>query len=163
MMSAKVSRLAQQRRVQVLEGRDQLAHRLLAGGDVHGGREGVVRGLAAVDVVVGVHGRLAAALPAQQLVGPVGDDLVGVHVGLGAGAGLPDDERELVVAARPSTTSWAAVPMASAEPRLELAQLLVDPCRRELDDAQGADRAVRGMRSPPMRKFCSERWVWAPQ
>jgi hypothetical protein len=46
---------------------------------------------------LGWTGRLLAALAAEQLGGAVGDHLVGVHVGLGAGAGLPDDEREVVV------------------------------------------------------------------
>ena len=64
--------------------------------DVHRGREGVVRGLAAVDVVVGVDRRLAAERRAQDLVGAVRDHLVGVHVGLGAGAGLPDHQREVL-------------------------------------------------------------------
>ena len=40
-----------------------------------------------------------SALAAQQLGGPVGDDLVGVHVGGGAGAGLEDVDHELVVEA----------------------------------------------------------------
>src|SRR6185503_7682709 len=34
---------------------------------------------------------------ARQFDGAVGDDLVDVHVGLGAAAGLPDTQRELVV------------------------------------------------------------------
>ena len=38
-----------------------------------------------------------AELPPGQLVCPVGDDLVGVHVGLGAGAGLPHHQREVLV------------------------------------------------------------------
>src|SRR5690606_12334266 len=55
------------------------------------------RRLAAVDVVVGVHRRLAAQRLARQLAGAVRDDLVDVHVRLGARAGLPYDEREVVV------------------------------------------------------------------
>ena len=34
---------------------------------------------------------------AEHLDGAVRDDFVGVHVRLGAGAGLPDDEREVIV------------------------------------------------------------------
>ena len=70
---------------------------LLGAGDVHGRRIGVVRRLAHVDVVVGMHGLLRAHLAAQHLDGAVGDHLVGVHVRLGAGAGLPDDQREVIV------------------------------------------------------------------
>ena len=40
---------------------------------------------------------LAAEFAAEDFDGAVGDDLVGVHVGLGAGAGLPDDEGEMIV------------------------------------------------------------------
>jgi hypothetical protein len=47
-------------------------------------------------VVVGVNGLLGAHGAAQDLNGAVGDDLVGVHVGLGAGAGLPDNQREVI-------------------------------------------------------------------
>jgi hypothetical protein len=40
---------------------------------------------------------LGAHLAAERLDRPVGDDLVGVHVGLRARARLPDDEREMIV------------------------------------------------------------------
>ena len=60
--------------------------------DVHRGGEGVVGGLGHVDVVVGVQ-----QLFAGDLIAAVGDDLVGVHVRLGAAAGLPDDEGEVVI------------------------------------------------------------------
>ena len=66
-------------------------------GDVHRGRERVVGGLRHVHVVVGVDRRLRAELAARHLDGAVGDDLVDVHVGLGARAGLPDVQREVVV------------------------------------------------------------------
>ena len=65
-------------------------------GDVHGSRKGVVRRLRHVDVVVGMHGLLGADVAAGELDGPVRDDLVDVHVGLRAAAGLPDVEREMV-------------------------------------------------------------------
>jgi hypothetical protein len=83
----------------VLEGNQRRQKRLLQvqnGGDVHDSGECVVGRGAHVDVVVGVDGLLAAHGAAQNLNGAVGDDLVGVHVGLGAGAGLPDDQREVV-------------------------------------------------------------------
>ncbi len=66
-------------------------------GDVHRGGEDVVRGLAAVDLVVGMHAALLAALPAEELACAVGEHLVHVHVGLRAGARLPDHERKLPV------------------------------------------------------------------
>ena len=59
---------------------------------------------------------LGAELAAEQLVGAVGDHLVEVHVGLGAGAGLPDHQRKLVV------------------------ELAVDHLARRADDGAGAAR-----------------------
>ena len=60
--------------------------------DMHGGGEGVVGRLGHIDVVIGVQQRLAC-----ELVTAVGDDLVGVHIALGAAARLPDDERKVIV------------------------------------------------------------------
>ena len=79
------------------DGRDQAVHDLLGGGDVHRGREGVVRRLRHVHVVVGVDRRLAAAFAAGELDGAVRDHLVDVHVRLRPTTGLPDVQRELVV------------------------------------------------------------------
>ena len=65
-------------------------------GNVHGSGEGIVRGLGHVDVVVGVNGLLGAELASEELNGAVGDDLVDVHVGLGAGTGLPNNQGKVV-------------------------------------------------------------------
>jgi len=81
---------------QGLEGGQEGVLELDNGGNVHDGREGVVGGGRHVDVIVGVDGLLGTHGTAQDLNGAVGDDLVGVHVGLGTGAGLPDDQREVV-------------------------------------------------------------------
>ena len=63
--------------------------------NVHGGGEGVVAALGHVDVIVRVDRSLTAKLSTQQLDGSVGDDFVGVHVGLSPTARLPDDEGEM--------------------------------------------------------------------
>ena len=47
-------------------------------------------------MIVGVD-LLGSKFASKNLNGTVGNDLVRVHVGLGAGAGLPDDKREVVV------------------------------------------------------------------
>ncbi len=67
------------------------------GRDVHRGRKHVVGRLAHVDMVVGMDLAAHAALAAQELAGAVGDDLVQVHVRLGAAARLPDDQGKLGV------------------------------------------------------------------
>ena len=64
---------------------------------MHSGGVSVVTTLGLVDVIIGVDWSLAAQLSAQQLNSPVGDDLVSVHIGLSAGARLPDDEGEVIV------------------------------------------------------------------
>ena len=96
LLGLKVVDLGLQGGAQAADGGQQLALNVEDGGNVHDGGEGVVGGGAAVDVVVGVDGRLRAHLAAENLNGAVGDDLVGVHVGLRAGARLPDDQREVV-------------------------------------------------------------------
>ncbi len=65
--------------------------------DVHGRGERVVRRLRHVDVIVGMDRLLRSHLAAGNFDRAVGDDLVHVHVGLGAAAGLPDAERELII------------------------------------------------------------------
>ena len=96
-MSAKATALSCSASRSAADRREEPVHDLLDRGDVHGGREGVVGRLRHVDVVVGVDRLLGAHHAAGQLDGPVGDDLVGVHVGLRAAAGLPDAQREVVV------------------------------------------------------------------
>lgn len=88
--------LGLERIAKALERREEGVLKLEHSSNVHDGGEGVVGRSRAVDVVVGVHRLLGAHLAAQNLDGSVADDLVGVHVGLSAGAGLPDDEGEVV-------------------------------------------------------------------
>ena len=82
-------------------GRDHLAPQGIHGGHVKGSGEDVVRRLSEVDVVVGMNGTLLSPPPSQDLAGTVGEHLVDVHVGLGAGPGLPDHEGELLRVAPP--------------------------------------------------------------
>ena len=83
--------------VEALQRRNQSVVQLLHRGNVHRRGEGVVGRLAQVAVVVWMHRSFGTRLAAQPPDGEVGDDLVGVHVSLGAGAGLPDDQRKVVV------------------------------------------------------------------
>ncbi len=89
-------RLRQQRVAHVLDRRNERVLHSLGGGDVHRGGKGVVRRLRHVDVVIGMDRLLRSHLAAGDLDGPVGEDLVHVHVGLRARAGLPYAEGELV-------------------------------------------------------------------
>lgn len=70
---------------------------LFGGGDVHGRGEGVVGRLGHVDVVVGMNRFFGSHDSAGDFNGAVGDDLIGIHVGLGAAPGLPDAERKMVI------------------------------------------------------------------
>ena len=130
-------------------------------GDMHRGREGVVRRLSQIDVIVRVHRRLAADLAAEQLDRPVRQHLVDVHVGLGAGAGLPDIERKVVVEQAPDRLVGGAHDRAGL-PLRQAAGRRIDQCRGLFDIAIGvidalwhavvADRemhqAALGLRAP---------------
>lgn len=61
------------------------------------GREGVVRRLGSIDVIIRMHWGMAAQRFAALAGDEVADHLVHVHVRLGSTARLPDAERELVV------------------------------------------------------------------
>ena len=76
---------------QRIDGRDDTILKRADRSDMHGRRERVVGRLGHVDIVVRMQ-----KLFACDLVAPVGDDLVAVHVRLRSGASLPDDEREIV-------------------------------------------------------------------
>ena len=90
-------RLGRDRIVHGLDGRNQRVLHAIGRRDVHGRRKRVIRRLRHVDVVVGMNRLLRSHFAAGDFDGAVGDDLVHVHVGLGAAAGLPDAQRELVV------------------------------------------------------------------
>src|SRR5579883_286422 len=63
---------------------------------MNGGRNDIVRGLAEVDVVVGVY-LARTTRTAEQFAGAVSDHLVGVHVGRGARTRLKNIDHELVI------------------------------------------------------------------
>ena len=134
--------LGLQRDVQVLQRGQEVVDDLFGAGDVHGRGIGVVGRLAHVDVVVGVDRRLGAHLAAQHLDGAVTDDLVGIHVRLGARAGLPDHQREMVVQLAVDDLV-GRVDDRVADGGVELAQRHVGLGGGALDDAQGADDGQR--------------------
>jgi hypothetical protein len=93
--AVEVLRFFRQRGAQFFQRRQQAVGDGVHRRHMHGRREHVIGRLAAVDLVVGVHQARLASLAAQQFAGAVGQHLVDVHVGLRAGAGLPDDQGEL--------------------------------------------------------------------
>ena len=66
-------------------------------GDLEGRGIRIVGRLRAVDVVVGREGLVVAFFLAQGFEGDVGDDLIGIHVGRGAGSALDHIDGELIV------------------------------------------------------------------
>ena len=99
--------------------RNQRAVHALGSRDVHGRGKRVVGRLRHVDVIVGMNGLFAAHHAAGKLDGAIGDDFVGVHVGLRAAAGLPDAQRKMIV----EFAGNHFVGGLSDEPRLFLASL----------------------------------------
>ena len=57
---------------------------------MHGCGESIIGGLTHIDVVIGVDGLFGAEFASEHLTGSVGDDFIDIHIGLGAGAALPD-------------------------------------------------------------------------
>ena len=125
-------RLRLERRLERAHRRQQVVGDLVERRQVDGGGEDVVGGLAHVDVVVGV----------GPVAGEVGDHLVGVHVRGGAGAGLEDVDRELVVVlAVGDRVAGLGDPL--GEVGVEHAELAVGRRRRRLEPAQPADHRHR--------------------
>ena len=117
-------------------------------------------------MIVGVHAAVRAECIPHPLGRPVGDHLVGVHVALGAAAGLPDHQREMLVQA-PVDDLLRGVPDRFGHVAGEIAQLSIDRGRALLDEAQRPDQGPRqalgadlevleralGLRSPvPIRR-----------
>ena len=130
--------LVGERAVQLLQARQRHVARHHRDRHVHRRGESVVRGLAHVDVVVGVDRFFRSDLAAQHLDGAVRDHLVGVHVRLGARSGLPDDEREMVV---PFALDHFGRRLddGPAEFRIEQPELHVGFCGGLFDRAERAD------------------------
>ncbi len=95
-MGANSSAFWLQRGAQGAQCGQQPVQHAVDGSHVHRGGEDVVGRLAEVDLVVGMHQSLHAALAAQQFGGAIGQHLVEVHVALRARAGLPYRQRKLL-------------------------------------------------------------------
>ena len=90
-------RLLGERGVQPHERRQQMAVDFDCRGDMHGARDRVVGRLAHIDVIVGMHQLFRAEFAAERQIGGVRDHLVDVHIALGAGAGLPHQQRKMLI------------------------------------------------------------------
>ncbi|MCY1173930.1 hypothetical protein D9M73_141130 [compost metagenome] len=121
---------------QFADRRQQVLLHRLHGRDVHGSGETVVGTLGAIDVIVGVHGGLAATGVASQLVGATGDHFVDVHVALGATAGLPDHQRKLVIMVAGEHLVCGLLDQ-TGDIGGQVAVAIIDPRRGFLDQRQG--------------------------
>ena len=115
-------------------------------GQAHGSREDVVGRLPVVHVVVGVYVGVLSQLAAQDFVGPVGDDLVGVHVQAHARPGLENIDHELRI---PLTVDYFLGGLDDGIGTLSVhqAEFLIGFRRGALHHAQGADEL--GMSTHP--------------
>ena len=89
-----------------------------------------------------MHRFLGAEFAAENLVGAVGDHLVEVHVGLGAGAGLPDHKRKMIVELAFDHLARGADDGAGAA-CIEQAEFPVGLGGSEFDDAERMDDGDR--------------------
>ena len=105
-----------------------------------------------------MHRRVRAALPAEHLVGPVGEHLVHVHVVAGAGAGLIHVHDELVaMLAREDLVGGAHDRVGQARARAGPVSLWVSAAER-LIQTTASTKAGSGRR-PEMGKFSAARSV----
>ncbi len=109
------------------------------GCNMHGCRKGVIGRLAHIAVIIGMHRVFGADLAAQDFNGPVGDHLIGIHVGLGTGACLPDNQGEMRVQFTGSHFSGRLI-NGRSEITVKLALRLVYPGRCLLDNAEGMNK-----------------------
>ena len=126
----------------LLYGRNQRFLDPLRRRDMHRCRKGVVRGLRQIDVIIRMDGLLRSHHPARELNGAVGDDLVDIHVGLRAAAGLPDAQGKLVVPLARDHLVGGRDNQLGLLGR-ELAQILVHQGAGLLEQAKGADQFGR--------------------
>ena len=77
--------------------RDQRIVHAFGGGNVHGRGKSVIRRLRHIDVVVGMDRILRPKHAPGQLDGAIGDDFVGIHIGLRAAARLPNAQGKFVI------------------------------------------------------------------
>ena len=89
--------MASKARLQLPQSRQEILGQCAGRRDMHRGREGIVRGLAEIDMIVGMDRRHPAPRRSKAFVGAIGDHLVDVHVRLGARTGLPDFQGKMIV------------------------------------------------------------------
>ena len=110
--------------------------------DMHRRGKCVVAGLAHIHMIVRMHRGLCADRPAQQLDRPVRYHLIQVHVRLGAGSGLPDIQREMLVQ-RPGDHLIAGLDDGTGNVRWKPPVAIIHLGRRLLDDAVGPRHLLR--------------------
>ena len=123
-----------------MEGRHEIFFDGAGGGDIGGGGDDVVAGLAEVDVIVGVD--LLRLILADELARAVGDNLVRVHVGRGARSCLErvDHEVRVVLAIDDFLRGFDD---RRGDVFVDEAELSVSLRRGELDLTQRLDEAAR--------------------
>ena len=150
-----------QRAMQMRQRGDQPARDLFRRRDMHRGREAVVRRLAHIHMIIGMHRAFRADLAAEHFDRAVGDHFVGIHVALRAGAGLPDHQRKMAAERavdhflRGAHDGAAAFVIERSERHIGFGRRALDDAHRAherrrhavLADAEIADRALR-LRAP---------------
>ena len=131
-------RLRSQSSVEFAQTREQYVTCVHTDCDVHCGREGVVRRLTHVAVVVRVNGRFRCQLTAEDFNSAVRDHFVRVHVRLCARASLPNNEREVVVEFSFDDFGRGLLDR-FGQGCVQIAKAFVDDCRSFFDHAECTD------------------------
>ena len=153
-----------------MQGRQQLLADAQGHGDVDRRGKNVVGALPHVHVIVGVDGlSVGEAIAAAKFDGPIGDHLVDVHVGRGAGAGLKDIDGKLVVEAAVGHLAGGGDEGLDLRGRRgvlartgQFAQIAIARWRLPILPGRGHGSVPAGSGRPEMGKFSTARWVWAP-
>ena len=63
---------------------------------MHNCRETIITRLTHINMIIRMN-ELISNFPTQNMYGPVGNNLIGIHIGLGARTGLPNYQRKLII------------------------------------------------------------------
>ena len=110
--------------------------------EMNGGGDDVIAGLSSIYVIIRVHWGFAAYFPPQNFNGPVGNNLITIHIGGCSRSSLKNIHRKLIIKL-PLYYLVCCLDDGVSHLLGEKAQLEVDPRRSPFDHTQSADEFPR--------------------